>query len=668
MEKLVSVNGIVFKVPIKGSLGLLVGNGFLYQETIDSDVETTDINSAAGYLVLFGEPSVISGGQHFDLPVGLAPGSKRVGWKKAENILDDSMEFPHANAQILDNGVRKVWSAGEFKDKIIDTPYTSTIKIDNGLTDKFSDFSSHSDIQRNSEFVGIMNFADLKRDFLWGQFSYFADIKPVIPYYHPEWKDVTTHTLWENGVPIERHLTHKFKTGIVTDIHHQTMWGPYWYSLWCESVYYPPDGCQGVPFRLVDDPQWGVCEQLNMYIGPRPNVRCPWIHKHSGVRDQYIKFPTPPPPSFAPFAWVYYMMNTISLKRLPDNTYIDCYSVDVQTDMESWVWDFSIVLPDKSYLDLVKPQIVNGNVVLMDVEVMINGWKWVCKIESFQESRSFGNKAWTVRGRSTSVELAAPYSLPGIYTNTEARQGNQLITDVLQYTGWDVHWGFANNASTYSDILNPTTDWLIPANTMSISDKTRIQALQHIIEGIGARIITNPNCINAGKFFTIIPRYNKTPWHWVTDPVDYLLHENACWEMARSYESKPRINSVLVSGENIGAIVNATVNGTAGNLPASMVTHQLITTQAAGAEKAKSILSNSGVWTQHTLKLFSLDDFVDPQGLFPGLILPGKMIQLEEGGVAWKGQVTSVQIHGESVSGNKGVEVTQTLGVEQYHG
>lgn len=617
------------------------------------------------FLTLYANDSLVSGGQDFNLPVNVSPGNIKLGWKKAENIIEQHLNFPHDNAIVTEKQYRSNFVDAAIRDIKVSPSFDVMFKADNTAVDTFSDFTNKPDLRVGEFYVSKMHYSDLSTDIPWGEF-FTSDLWVKLPYRFPFPNDLKRKISWDLSTKVNINFSNPYTGFIFQDVHHSVYWGPYWYSLWCEQQYYPPEGCRGIPFKIHESPPFGVCQNIEMYIGPQPNVRCPWMHKHSGVRDRYIVFPTPPPSALT--SWMFYMMNTISIKRIPDNTYIDCYSVDIQTDIDSWTWDFSIVLPDQAYLNLVKPQLAGGEVVLMDLEVMVNGWKWICKIESWQESRSFGKRSWTVRGRSSSVELAAPYALPGVFVNTEARQGSQLIDEILQYTGWSVHWGFENNVTTYSEAFNPTTDWLVPANVFTINEKTRIQAIQHVTEAIGAKIITNPYCIGTDKNFIIIPRYRHTPWNWETQTVDHMIHENACWEMGRSYENKPKVNAVIVSGENDGAVISATVNGTAGNKVAPMVTHPLITSQGSGHEKAKSILSYSGMWTQHTLKLFSLDDFLDPQGTFPGLLLPGKLIQITEGMSNWRGQVTSVHIHGESISGNNGIQVTQTIGVEEYHG
>lgn len=631
------------------------------------EVTALVISTYTGNISITGSEVIIYGGQESNLPNKTSPGM-RLLWKQTSVKVEPNKNSTWNKASLEDTTNRISWGDQEVADISLDIPVTNTVKEDKSYRNSWSYFPELKDKLTNFNFIGKLLYQDVLTRIKWGIFETLSDHTIdflqnfLIPY------DVTYDILWGGNEYPNRVFKHSFGTGEKVDKHHGVYWGPYWYSLWCQIHYWPPNDGFGIPFRLQEEIIAGWCRDIDLYVGFDTNVRCPFQHKHSGVRDKYIEVPVPPPLQIALSAWFYYMLNTITVKLLPD-TPIDCFSVDIQTDIDSWCWDFSIAIPQKSFLDLVAPSLSGEDIVLKEIEISINHWKWRCMVESWSESISFGQRSWTIRGRSPSIELSSPYCLPSSFTNSSISQGGELVGDILNLTDWEVEWGFTNLASEYSGYLNPVTDWEIPATAFSYAEKTKLQAIQQVLEAIDGRIITKHNC-DSSRRLIVIPRYRWTPWKWTTEEVtmDHLIHENACYEIGRSYNSLPRINNVVVSGETFGGIINAVKDGSAGDKAAPMFTNSLMTSVNACGEKAKNILSQSGMWTNHSIRLFSLDNFLAPTGYYPGVILPGKLISLTEGLVNKKGQVVSTSIHGESISGSNGVEVYQTIEVEEFNG
>jgi len=141
-----------------------------------------------------------------------------------------------------------------------------------------------------------------------------------------------------------------------------------------------------------------------------------------------------------------------------------------------------------------------------------------------------------------------------------------------------------------------------------------------------------------------------------------MLTDAICREIGRQNQTYSEIDSVIVTAENQGVIVNAVRDGYAGTKPAAMCIDAMITTRDAGRERARHIISKSGFWIVHSLSLFSL---MAP-GDAPGLLLPGDFVGVNESGTTWKGQVTGTSITAEW--GATGVNVGQAIEVEQYIG
>lgn len=298
---------------------------------------------------------------------------------------------------------------------------------------------------------------------------------------------------------------------------------------------------------------------------------------------------------------------------------------------------------------MVKP---NGN-TLIDIEININGWKWICRVETWTETISFGQKTWTITGRSPSIELGTPYQTDTVFNNV-AHHGGQIIDDILNGTEWTANWK--------STDFDPYTNWMISANTLSLYEASKIEQMKTIVQAVNAFIQTKADQ-TGGKQFIIRPKYKKNPWKWSTDiEPEVMLNDSVCCEIGQSNKILKPIDSVILSGDNNGVIVQAVKDGTAGSNPAPMQINSLITSQEAGRELARHIIGDSGFWIDHQMKLFSL---MSP-GDAPGLLLPGDFIQMQEGGATpWIGQVTSTCI---TAQWSNGLIVNQSLGVEQFYG
>lgn len=594
---------------------------------------------------------VINGGQEVNLPISLGTGTKRFVWGPTDETVNRSIDFPFAIAEEIHRQVRGPFTDMDLVAKSSAIAYAVTTTADitrRGLWGLLTP----EDIQRSLPYINFLPWVDLTYHAPYVQLD-IKDAETDLVFLSPQPVDAHAVSHWDKVARRDIHMRNPYGPGEIADRHLRNVWGPYWWSLLCEQLYFPPGPC-GVAKFTMDDPMLGGCVPgLELYSGYKPNIRCPIRNKTGGIRDKYIVFtippiPVPPAPQLLK---VFYMQNAAEIRVLPLDdppVVVEFLDVTAQIDTDSWLWDFRITVPKKDYVDLVKPQGSN----FVSVEIEVNGHKWSCMIEGWRESRTFGYGAWELYGRSPSAVLGAPYCLPQNFTNDAARQGRQIMDDVLQYSGYSVDW-------TPTAWLNPVTDWLVPANIFSYSQATLIDALKVIAGSVGAYLQTYQDPVTDPKLI-VLPRYPDQPWFWVSKLPDRAVSDNMAWEIGRRYVSRPIINSVIASGTSAGVAVRLTRQGTAGDLAGAMLIEDLITTAAAGTERARMELHRSGDWVEHTLRLFSLY----PSGTEPGLVLPGHFLSVEESGQTWKGQVIGTAINAGM---NNGVlQVSQTLEVEEY--
>lgn len=590
--------------------------------------------------------SVVKGSAS-DLPTGIGVNGFVCPYAAVSNITETHHNFPWGQGEEADIHRKDEWGQGDEVTKETDMSFVVHIpEKDNWVEMEFKNHVDEKDVSTRSPYHPIMRYEDQKHiDPFATSFGHLYSPDNLFNFqnFSESLKDVSLDVPFNHSKGVDKSIKQEFQlVADQLDTHHATYWGAYWYSLWCARKYFPWMSDEEVKLVLKTD-----VPIMNNPVFIKPgNPRCPFDYWYSGDRDNFDPNIDPINTQIVQKRRMYYMLNTSYIKRLPDNTDVPFSSVSLGIDRGSWTWSFNITLTTKESLDLIKPE----KNVLKDIEININGWKWTCRVESWSENKTFGERSWSVLGRSPSIELSEPYQADSVFTNS-AEQGGQIINSILKNTGWTAEW-------LYGD-FNPYINWLIPESVINFTNMSKIKQIQNIVEEVGAFVQTNAD-INSEKKLTIIPKYRYTPWNWDTVAPKVVLNEFICYEINHKSESLRPLNSVIVSGENYGVVVNATRDKTAGDRPAAMVFNDLMTTKGAAEERAKSIISDSGFWIRHTLNLFSL---MNPD-TGPGLLLPGDFIEMNEENISWKGQITGTSITAEW---SDGLDVSQKIQVEQYY-
>ena len=611
------------------------------------------INKHMKIRILF-KKTPIEGGQIYNLPSKSAGGVGFVwGGNKKVDIKTDSL---WEVATKKDNEVLVKYEGFEKKDEDLKSPWSGiVIKVDDEIKIPWGDFQIKQNIDIIIPYENILNFMDNKMRIPWrGNFENENEKQTNIAYLHPEKKDTKANIPWGGRFPLKIDMLFNVSYNIPEkkDIKHETHWGPYWYAYWCQRKYFPPT----FPLTIKFDENETIGDASVISFMDIISQKCPYQKPYSGPRDSNL--PLVKIYRLLPRKDFYIVNNVVLVKRIPDNTPIDILNLSISIDVNSWLWNFSLSVPHKNYVDLLKPQ-SSGD--FREIEININGFIWKCLIQSWSESKSFGKTTWSLSGVSPSIELSSNFSPLSSYKNNSNIQGGQIIDEILEYTDWVSEW--PPGALNWSDWLNPYTDWNIPAGVFSYIDKAPIEAIQEIVNACGAYLQTDMSL----KKLIVLPRYKVSPLKW-SDPLYEVqleiinINDSICLEIGQSNSFKPERNAIYVSGQNQGTGVDVIIGGTAGNLQAPMITNSLITTSNVGHGLARKVLGESGKWINKNLKIFSL--IADS----PGLLLPGTMIKMNEISEEWIGQVISINISVEAMKENTGNVVWQTIGVEQYYG
>jgi hypothetical protein len=150
----------------------------------------------------------------------------------------------------------------------------------------------------------------------------------------------------------------------------------------------------------------------------------------------------------------------------------------------------------------------------------------------------------------------------------------------------------------------------------------------------------------------MLPWYPSMPWEWGAVTVDAVL---PTWQQRRTaYQPQPQYSGVYTSGQHQGVTCFVRRAGTDGSEQPQMQTQPLITATEAGLALGKKILADSG--------RRSIESITAPLLENPGLLEPGKLIEVVDPAGNWRGLVVSTRLSAQRPT------VTQQIDVLRYHG
>ncbi|MDB0566201.1 hypothetical protein AB6Q13_23200 [Ralstonia solanacearum] len=338
-----------------------------------------------------------------------------------------------------------------------------------------------------------------------------------------------------------------------------------------------------------------------------------------------------------PILKVYFVSNSVDVVRLPGRESIPVKSVRLSVDEASWAWGLSASLPYRA-LELVEPTAAGP----VEIEITINGVSWVMLVEGFDVRREFGQARLDIRGRSTAAYLAAPYAPKRSFIPTApftARQlAEQELTRAGLVTGFALDWRLP--------------DWLVPEGSWGYQTLSPMEVIGRITEAVGGYVNAHPRL----RTLVAKPRYPVLPWNWATATADRVLPIDVVKTLNLRWEEKPTFNAVYVCGERQGVTGHVVRAGTAGDLMAPTVVDGLITHADAARERGGVILADVGRQARVTLELPMLNAL--------GLLDPGLLLAVGEGGDNWRGLVRATSVAAEW---NESLTVRQTIEVERHY-
>jgi len=286
---------------------------------------------------------------------------------------------------------------------------------------------------------------------------------------------------------------------------------------------------------------------------------------------------TPPGPSqpdpgeqiIIPIRSAYIVVNEIQLFRADDTTPIDARNLRITFDADSWLPTCSATIPWQQR-DAVMP-----SPDPVEILAYVNGAEFRFMIHRIDTARQFGQRVANISGISLAAELASPYADITQHSNASAMTAQQLIDAALEYTGYTQDWQI--------------TDWSVPAGILNLAGAPADVAL-HVAEAAGAVLQADWSL----KRLRMLPRYPVKPWDWAAATPDIIIPAAVTQSESIEYLDLPEYNLVYVAGQTAGITGQVKITGTAGDKPAPMITHPLITHADAARQRGIATLGYTG--------------------------------------------------------------------------
>lgn len=323
----------------------------------------------------------------------------------------------------------------------------------------------------------------------------------------------------------------------------------------------------------------------------------------------------PPDPGgtvIVPVRKVYFVMNTLSLKRVSDGVEVPCESLSLDLSASDWAWSFSATVP--GYAEAL----VRGDAPV-ELTAMVNGEPIRLVVRSVQRSREFGKSTLSVSGIGRAAVLADPQARSVSRFNAQARTAAQLLDDALTENGvpigWTVDWRIE--------------DWAVPAGYWSHTG-TYIEAATRIAEAGGGYVQAH----DVQPILRVLPWYPRAPWDWSSATPDIQLPEDVCKVEGVEWMSKTPVNAVWITGGTRRDHIKRA--GSAGDVQAQTIVDQLATDVIMTRQRGLRALAEGGDQALITLSLPVLDEV--------GIIRPGQLIRYQEQGRTHVGMSRAVSV------------------------
>lgn len=339
-----------------------------------------------------------------------------------------------------------------------------------------------------------------------------------------------------------------------------------------------------------------------------------------------------------PVLKVYMITNTVAASF--DGQPLELLSASFTSDMGGYCWQGSLTLTPDDFAKLDMDGRSKGDEALITVK--INGESFAIIAEEYRDNRAFGQKSYTVSGRSVTARLGESYAVHGGNVFDAPIYARQIADAQLKNTGIKLtNWQAA--------------DWLIPADIYAATDKTPMAVLQELAQAAGAFVESHPS----DPAVNIKPRWKKAAWQVAEAAPDVIVPASVVLQISGSRSVKQRANGVFVYADhNKGKGADVFRQGSSREPRASAVTGALYTDEPVLQAAGIAALSETGTHKIETVTLPVSDKYALPRAE------KGQIWQIQEPSGAWQGVVTGVTLAVDIE--HDAPRVLQTVVIDRY--
>lgn len=358
-----------------------------------------------------------------------------------------------------------------------------------------------------------------------------------------------------------------------------------------------------------------------------PSSRLPLAltRKRNGIPSDRLPLPLmcwhDETPTFIPDLRSYIVLNKITATI--GGIVIDPIDFDFKCDMSGYCWQGGINISDGEYQKIkAKLDVERGNEPV--VTVSVNGDLYAFIAEDVTRNRKFVNYTYNLSGRSVTARLGADYA------HAQGISGSGMIDQAL-YASQIVQQQLADTSITLDRF--EVRDWLIPANTYSVTNKTPIAVIGDIAKACGGFVYSDPVLPK----LSILPRWRKPAWELATATPDLVVPTGVMASISDKKRVSPRYNAVMLFGSNTGDMVHRALEGMDKQAPID--TNPLYTDRDCVVPQGQAILSDSGTHNDYNIKMLWAEKYNIP------LAMPSSIWQISDPDPkdkAWNGVVTGV--------------------------
>lgn len=310
------------------------------------------------------------------------------------------------------------------------------------------------------------------------------------------------------------------------------------------------------------------------------------------------------------------------------------FGFNIKTDMNSYCWSGGISISPDDYAKIKHKLEVAVGLEPM-INVAVNALNFSIIAENHSRTRRFGNQTHSLDGRSITARLGADYA-----------SANDRLFDQANYASQIVNQQLADLPFVANFEID---DWLIPASTYAVSNKTPIAVIADIAEAAGGFVDSHPT----DATMTLKKRWKINAWELATATPDVTIPADVIKSATDKTVKNTRYNTILLVG-NVGHEVYRAMHGR--DMSAPTLSNALFTAREVTVPKGSAVLSDSGTHSIQSLDLI-FDDSVPLAQL-------GQIWQVNDTDGAWRGVITGVALDCKVVDETPKPE--QTITIDRY--